>query len=109
MADISFERKKSLNRKEAAVWLTALARGFADGGEVELPVGGGGVVTMRLPNTVDAEFEVEISGDEVEVELEFTWKIQQVHEGEESEPDEEPDLDDDDEDEDDDEGWGDVR
>jgi hypothetical protein len=36
VADISFERKKSLNRKEAAVWLTALARGFADGGEVEL-------------------------------------------------------------------------
>ena len=75
MADVSFERTKSLSRKEAAVWLTALARGFADGGEVELPVGGGGVVTMRLPNEVDAEFEVEISGDEVEVELEFTWSL----------------------------------
>ena len=108
MADISFERKKSLNRKEAAVWLTALARGFADGGEVELPVGGGGVVTMRLPNEVDAEFEVEISGDEVEVELEFTWKIQQVHDDEESdEADDEPAAGEDDED--DDEGWGDVR
>ena len=108
MADISFERKKSLNRKEAAVWLTALARGFADGGEVELPVGGGGVVTMRLPNEVDAEFEVEISGDEVEVELEFTWKIQQVHEDEGSdEGDEEPAAGGDAED--DDEGWGDVR
>ena len=109
MADISFERKKSLNRKEAAVWLTALARGFADGGEVELPVGGGGVVTMRLPNEVDAEFEVEISGDEVEVELEFKWSIQQVHESEASdEPADEPAVEEDD-DEDDEEGWGDVR
>jgi amphi-Trp domain-containing protein len=109
MADISFERKKSLNRKEAAVWLTALARGFADGGEVELPVGGGGVVTMRLPNTVDAEFEVEISGDEVEVELEFTWRIQQLDADEEPESaDDEPAADEGD-DEDDDEGWGDVR
>jgi amphi-Trp domain-containing protein len=107
VADISFERKKSLNRKEAAVWLTALARGFADGGEVELPVGGGGVVTMRLPNEVDAEFEVEISGDEVEVELEFTWKIQQVHESEESDEAEDPASEA--EDDDDDEGWGDVR
>lgn len=107
MADISFERKKSLNRKEAAVWLTALARGFADGGEVELPVGGGGVVTMRLPNEVDAEFEVEISGDEVEVELEFKWKIQQVHEDEASdEADDESAAGEADED---DEGWGDVR
>jgi amphi-Trp domain-containing protein len=106
VADISFERKKSLNRKEAAVWLTALARGFADGGEVELPVGGGGVVTMRLPNEVDAEFEVEISGDEVEVELEFTWKIHQVHEGEESDEAEEPASDDDQDDDEDNSGHG---
>ena len=80
MADVSFERTKSLSREEAAVWLTALSRGFSHGGEVKLPVGSGGVVTLRLPDEVKAEFEVEISGDEVEVELEFTWSLVKVEE-----------------------------
>ena len=75
MADVSFERKKSLSRQEAAVWLSALARGFAHGDEVTLPVGGGGTVTLRLPDEVRAEFEVDISGDGVEVELEFSWAL----------------------------------
>jgi amphi-Trp domain-containing protein len=80
MADVSFERTKSLSREEAAVWLTALSRGFSHGGEVKLPVGSGGVVTLRLPDEVKAEFEVEISGDEVEVELEFSWTLVKVEE-----------------------------
>lgn len=75
MADVSFERKKSLSRGEAAVWLSALSKGFSHGGEVELPVGSGGTVTMRLPDEVRAEFEVEIKGNEVEVELEFKWLL----------------------------------
>jgi amphi-Trp domain-containing protein len=75
MADVSFERKRSLSRREAAAWLSALSRGFADGDEVTLPVGGGGTVTLRLPEEVRAEFEVDVSGDEVEVELEFTWNL----------------------------------
>ncbi len=75
MADVSFERKKSLSREEAAVWLTALSKGFTHGGKVELPVGGEGTVTLRLPDEVRAEFEVEVDGDEVEVELEFTWSL----------------------------------
>lgn len=82
MADVSFERTKSLSREEAAVWLTALSRGFSHGGEVKLPVGSGGVVTLRLPDEVKAEFEVEISGDEVEVELEFTWSLVRSRESE---------------------------
>jgi hypothetical protein len=28
-----------------------------------------------VPDHVEAEFEVEITGDEVEVELEFTWRL----------------------------------
>ena len=82
MADVSFERKKSLSREEAAVWLTALAKGFSHGGEVKLPVGGGGTVSLSLPDEVRAEFEVEISGDEVEVELEFTWSLTRPPAGE---------------------------
>jgi amphi-Trp domain-containing protein len=75
MADVTFERKKPLTREEAAVWLTALARGFSHGGKVELPVGDDGVVTLRLPDEVTADFEVEVDGDEVEVELEFSWSL----------------------------------
>jgi amphi-Trp domain-containing protein len=75
VADVRFERKQALPRAEAAVWLTALSRGFSHGGEVELPVGGGGTVVLKLPDEVRAEFEVEVDGDEVEVELEFTWKL----------------------------------
>jgi amphi-Trp domain-containing protein len=75
MADVSFERTRTLSRQEAATWLSALAKGFADGDDVDLPVGSGGVVTLRLPDEVRAEFEVEVSGDEVEVELEFTWSL----------------------------------
>jgi amphi-Trp domain-containing protein len=75
VADVEFERKQSLSRREAAVWLSVLSKGFADGDEVKLPVGGGGTVTLRLPDEVLAEFEVSVSSDEVEVELEFTWSL----------------------------------
>jgi amphi-Trp domain-containing protein len=75
MADVTYERKKGVSRAEAATWLAALAKAFEHGGEAQLPVGGGGTVTLRLPDEVEAEFEVEISGDEVEVELEFTWSL----------------------------------
>ena len=75
MADVRFERKRSLSRADAATWLTALSKGFTQGGDVVLPVGHGGTVTLRLPDEVQAEFEVEIKGDEVEVELEFTWTL----------------------------------
>jgi amphi-Trp domain-containing protein len=75
MADVRFERKKSLSRADAATWLTALSRGFTHDGDVVLPVGDGGTVTLTLPAEVRAEFEVEINGDEVEVELEFTWSL----------------------------------
>lgn len=75
MADVSFERTKSLSRGEAAVWLLALSKGFTHGGDVTLPVGGGGAVTLRLPDDVKAEFEVEVSEGKVQVELEFTWVL----------------------------------
>lgn len=75
MADVSFERTKSLSRGEAAVWLLALSKGFTHGDEVTLPVGGGGAVTLRIPDEVRAEFEVAVEGGEVQVELEFTWSL----------------------------------
>lgn len=72
MTDVKVERKATLSRAEAAVWLHALSSAFAKGGEVTLPIGDG-TVALNLPEQVEAEFEVEVEGDEVEVEVEFTW------------------------------------
>jgi len=72
MSDIKLERKQSLSREEAAVWLKALADAFAKGGHAQLPLGRA-TVDLHIPDRVKAEFEVEVEGDEVEVELEFTW------------------------------------
>lgn len=72
MADVKLERRESLSRDEAAVWLHALSRAFAHGGDVELPMGGG-TLGLQLPEQVQAEFEVEVDGDEVEIEVEFKW------------------------------------
>lgn len=73
MADVKLERKETLSRQEAAVWLAALSKAFAHGGHVELPVGAGGTLELQLPEEVRAEFEVEVDGDQVEIEVEFTW------------------------------------
>lgn len=50
---------------------------------MELPVGSG-TLGLRLPDEVKAEFEVEVSGDEVQVEIEFTWSTAPRAEAEES-------------------------
>ena len=72
MADIKLERKESLTREDAAVWLHALSRAFAHGGHVELPIGEE-TLGLQLPEQVRAEFEVEVDGDEIEIEIEFKW------------------------------------
>jgi amphi-Trp domain-containing protein len=81
MSDVKLERKKTLSRHEAAVWLSALAKAFEAGGHATLPVGDA-TVELHIPDHVQAEFEVEVDGDEVEVELEFTWST--AHEDEPS-------------------------
>jgi amphi-Trp domain-containing protein len=75
VADVRYERKRALQRAEAATWLTALSKGFTHGGDVELPVGDGGTIVLKLPDEVRAEFEVQVDGDEVEIELEFKWSL----------------------------------
>lgn len=72
MSDVKLEHQETLTREEAAAWLHVLARAFARGGEAALPVGAT-KVELRLPERVDAEFEVEVDGDEVELEIELTW------------------------------------
>ncbi len=73
MSDVKVERRQSMSREDAAVWLHALSHAFRHGGQVELPIGDGGTVGLQLPDQVRAEFEVEVDGDEVEVEVEFKW------------------------------------
>lgn len=72
MSDVKVERKESLSRADAAVWLSALSKAFARGGDVTLPMGSN-TVSLHLPEQVRAEFEVEVDGDEVEIEIEFKW------------------------------------
>lgn len=76
MSDVKVERKESLSRSEAALWLSALSKAFARGGEVSLPLGTGSL-ELKMPERVSAEFEVEVDGDEVEIEVEFKWSTRQ--------------------------------
>ncbi len=89
MSDVKLERKESLSREDAAVWLHALSSAFRHGGDAELPMGESGTLSLHLPDHVKAEFEVEVDGDEVEVEIEFTWSTAEAQVPEQaSSPDE---------------------
>ncbi|MGN6331629.1 MAG: amphi-Trp domain-containing protein [Motilibacteraceae bacterium] len=72
MSELKFERKETMSRAEAARLLSALAAAFADGEDVELPVGPG-TLEVHVPEQVHGELEVEVDGDEVEIEIEFSW------------------------------------
>jgi amphi-Trp domain-containing protein len=74
MADVKLERKESVSRDEAAIWLSLLSKAFAKGDHAELPFGPG-TVSLQIPHQVRAELEVEVDGDEVEVEVEFKWSL----------------------------------
>jgi amphi-Trp domain-containing protein len=74
MSDVKVERKESLSRDEAAMWLSLLAKAFAAGDHAELPFGSSSV-SVHIPDHVRAELEVEVEGDEVEVEVEFKWSM----------------------------------
>ena len=79
MTDVRVERSETLSRAEAAVWLQALSKALAKGGDVTLPVGGV-TVGVHIPEKVRAEFEIEVAGDQVEIELEFSWRTTAVPE-----------------------------
>lgn len=74
MSDVKVERKESLSRDEAAMWLSLLSKAFAAGDHAELPFGSSSV-SLNIPDRVRAELEVEVEGDEVEVEVEFKWSM----------------------------------
>ncbi|NEB93607.1 amphi-Trp domain-containing protein [Streptomyces bauhiniae] len=72
MKDLKFEQKRSLSRVEAADQLSALADALREGGEAELDFGSG-TLSLRIPDDLHSEMEVEIGNGEIELEIEFKW------------------------------------
>ncbi|WP_371579396.1 amphi-Trp domain-containing protein [Streptomyces sp. NBC_01314] len=72
MKDLKFEQKRSLSRLEAADQLTALAAALREGGDAELELSPG-TLSLRIPDDLRGEIEVEIGDGEIELEIEFKW------------------------------------
>ena len=72
MPEFKFEKKEALSRKEAAGWLSAIAKalGSDDGFELER---GGEKLKLDVADEVMLELEVEIDDDETELEIEIKW------------------------------------
>ncbi|WP_405719934.1 amphi-Trp domain-containing protein [Streptomyces sp. NBC_01537] len=72
MKDLKFEQKSSLSRIEAADRLTALAAALREGGDAELELGPG-TLSLRIPDNLRSEIEVEVGNGQIELEIEFKW------------------------------------
>ncbi|MDL5205993.1 amphi-Trp domain-containing protein [Streptomyces sp. ALI-76-A] len=72
MKDLKFEQKRSLSRLEAADQLTALAAALREGGEAQLDLDAG-TLSLRIPDDLRGEMEVEIGDGQIELEIEFKW------------------------------------
>ncbi|MFJ8107195.1 amphi-Trp domain-containing protein [Streptomyces sp. NPDC096132] len=72
MKDLKFEQKRSLSRLEAADQLMALAAALREGGDAELELSPG-TLSLRIPDDLRSEMEVEIGNGEIELEIEFKW------------------------------------
>ncbi|MFH9864363.1 amphi-Trp domain-containing protein [Streptomyces sp. NPDC017202] len=72
MKDLKFEQKRSLSRREAADQLAAIAAALREGGDAELEFGSG-TLSLRVPDDLRGEIEVEIGDGEIELEIELKW------------------------------------
>ncbi|MFG2980847.1 amphi-Trp domain-containing protein [Streptomyces sp. NPDC048258] len=72
MKDLEFEQKSSLSRLEAADRLSALADALRRGGKAELELGPG-TLTLRIPDELLSEIEVEVGDGQIELEIELKW------------------------------------
>lgn len=72
MTDLKFEQKRLLTRFEAADQLTALAAMLREGGHAELELGPG-TLSLRIPDDLNSEIEVEVGDGQIELEIEFKW------------------------------------
>ncbi|WP_406187098.1 amphi-Trp domain-containing protein [Streptomyces sp. NBC_01006] len=76
MKDLKFEQKSSLSRLEAADQLSALAEALRHGGNAELELGPG-TLSMRVPDELRTEIEVEVGDGQIELEIELKWPTAQ--------------------------------
>ncbi|MDY0813107.1 amphi-Trp domain-containing protein [Kitasatospora purpeofusca] len=72
MKDLEFTQKRTLSRAEAADQLEALAAALRRGGQAELELGPGRL-TLRIPDELSTEIEVELEDGKVELEIELAW------------------------------------
>ncbi|MFJ1568170.1 amphi-Trp domain-containing protein [Streptomyces erythrochromogenes] len=72
MKDLKFEQKSSLSRIEAADQLAALAEALRHGGNAELELGPG-TMSLRVPDELSTEIEVEVGDGQIEMEIELKW------------------------------------
>ncbi|MFF9243416.1 amphi-Trp domain-containing protein [Streptomyces sp. NPDC014776] len=73
MSDFEFEQKRTLSRIEAADQLQALADALRRGGQAELELGPG-KLTVRIPDELNSEIEVELEEGEIDLEIELSWR-----------------------------------
>ncbi|MER7767025.1 amphi-Trp domain-containing protein [Kitasatospora sp. NPDC096140] len=76
MKDLEFKQKRTLTRAEAADQLDALAAALRRGGQAELDLGPG-KLSLRIPDELHTEIEVELEDGEIELEIELTWRAGQ--------------------------------
>ena len=76
MKDLKFEQKRSLSRLEAADQLTALAAALRKGGDAELEFGPG-MLSLRIPDDLHSEMEIEVGDGQIELEIELKWPTAQ--------------------------------
>ncbi len=69
---IEFETERTMSREEAAAELRKLADALARNNQVQF-VKGNLKHTVRVPNQVTVEYEVEVGDDGGQIEFEITW------------------------------------
>ena len=77
MKDLKFEQKDSLSRLEAADRLSALADALRHGGNAELDLGPG-TLSLRIPEELRSEIEIEVGDGQIEIEVELKWPTGQA-------------------------------
>ncbi|POX55296.1 amphi-Trp domain-containing protein [Streptomyces sp. Ru71] len=76
MKDLEFEQKRTMSRAEVADQLDALAAALRRGGQAELDLGPG-TLTLRIPDELSTEMEVELEDGEIDLEIELSWSTEQ--------------------------------
>jgi amphi-Trp domain-containing protein len=69
---IDFEQERTLSREDAAAWLHQLADSLARHNSFEF-VREGLKYTVKVPNEVELEVEIEIGADGTSLEIEINW------------------------------------